>query len=362
MYVVDDDPGVRASIDSLLRSEGFQVATFGSAQEFLRRKPTSERSCLVLDVSLPGLSGLDLQHELIGTDIRIPIIFVTGYGDVPTSVRAMKAGAVEFLTKPFEDRDLLGAIRNALQRGEASTLDEDAYHKELEAAARVQQGLMGGNIPQVRFARITAMNLPCTAVGGDFYSVVTVDDRIVVAIADVAGKGVPAAVMSSLLQGMIQEGVQSKVPLPDIARSANQFFCERELGARYATFVVLCIESDGRVEYLNCAHVPPVVVRTGGAVHRLREANLPVGLIGSADYHTASLIVRPSDRLILVTDGVTEAESPQGEFFGDQRLEESAASGSTLEQIFTSVRQFCADCPLSDDCTLIEAEYLGANA
>src|SRR5581483_6865897 len=170
VYVVDDDRGVRDSLDSLLRSEGFQVATFGSAQEFLRRKPTSERSCLVLDVSLPGLSGLDLQRELTGTGVRIPVIFLTGHGDVPTSVRAMTAGAVEFLTKPFEDLDLLGAIRHALHREGASTPDEDAYHKELEAAARVQQGLMGVHIPQVRFARVTGMNLPCTAVGGDFYT------------------------------------------------------------------------------------------------------------------------------------------------------------------------------------------------
>src|SRR5947208_10145167 len=116
VFVVDDDAGVRASIQGLLKSAKLRCASFGTAEEFLRNKPPGGPSCLVLDVSLPGLNGLDLQRELADAGVRIPIIFITGHGDIPMSVKAMKSGAAEFLTKPFQDQDLLDAIRQALDR------------------------------------------------------------------------------------------------------------------------------------------------------------------------------------------------------------------------------------------------------
>ena len=124
VFVVDDDPSVRSSLKFLISTVGLQVESFDSADTFLHRKPPDAPSCLVLDVRLPGLSGLDLQRELAARNIRIPIVFVTGHGDIPMSVRAMKAGAVEFLTKPFHDQDLLDAIRIALERDRARRQQE----------------------------------------------------------------------------------------------------------------------------------------------------------------------------------------------------------------------------------------------
>jgi RNA polymerase sigma factor (sigma-70 family) len=114
--VVDDDASLRDALKSLIRSVGLQVELFGSTQEFLQRKGPNVPSCLVLDIRLPGTSGLDFQRKLIEANISIPIIFITGHGDIPMSVRAMKAGAVEFLTKPFRDQDLLDAIHTGLER------------------------------------------------------------------------------------------------------------------------------------------------------------------------------------------------------------------------------------------------------
>src|ERR1700686_4701518 len=133
VYVVDDDAGVRQALDSLIRSVGFSVQTFASAQDFLNSKRTSVPGCLVLDVRMPGLSGLDLQRDLAEADIHIPVIFVTGHADIPMSVRAMKAGAVEFLTKPVRDQDLLDAIQQAIERDRASQRgrDEMAHLREL---------------------------------------------------------------------------------------------------------------------------------------------------------------------------------------------------------------------------------------
>jgi FixJ family two-component response regulator len=116
VFVVDDDDLVRASIAGMLKSVGLRSETFGTAQEFLRIKRMDGPSCLVLDVRLPGVNGLDFQHQLIDAGIRIPVIFITGHGDIPMTVKAMKSGAVEFLTKPFRDQELLDAIHQALDR------------------------------------------------------------------------------------------------------------------------------------------------------------------------------------------------------------------------------------------------------
>jgi FixJ family two-component response regulator len=119
VFIIDDDAGVRASIQGLLKSAGLRSESFESAQEFLGRQRPDAPSCLVLDVRLPGISGLDFQAELARAGVRIPIVFITGHGDIPLTVKAMKGGAVEFLTKPFKDEELLGAIQQALDRDES---------------------------------------------------------------------------------------------------------------------------------------------------------------------------------------------------------------------------------------------------
>ncbi|MGA8440457.1 MAG: response regulator [Candidatus Sulfotelmatobacter sp.] len=128
VFVVDDDDLVRAAIQGMLKSVGLRSEAFGTAQAFLRSKRSDGPSCLVLDVRLPGVNGLDFQRGLADAGIRIPIIFITGHGDIPMSVKAMKSGAVEFLTKPFRDQDLLDAIYQALDR------DRRARQKQSEIA------------------------------------------------------------------------------------------------------------------------------------------------------------------------------------------------------------------------------------
>ena len=128
VFIVEDDPSMRNALKNLLRSVGLEPSVFGSAQEFLEAERPNAPSCLILDVRLPGLSGLDLQRELSASNIQIPIIFITAHGDIPMSVRAMKAGAVEFLTKPFRDQDLLDAIQTSLAQ------DRIRLQKELELA------------------------------------------------------------------------------------------------------------------------------------------------------------------------------------------------------------------------------------
>ena len=123
VFVVDDDPLIRDGLRSLIKSVGLHVETFGSSREFMQRRPSDAPGCLVLDVRLPGMSGLDLQREMNESNIHIPIIFMTGHGDIPMSVRAMKNGALEFLTKPVRGQDLLDAVQEAIARDRAARLE-----------------------------------------------------------------------------------------------------------------------------------------------------------------------------------------------------------------------------------------------
>jgi FixJ family two-component response regulator len=157
VFVIDDDESIREALKSLIRSVGLSVETFASAHEFLQSTRPDVPACLILDVRMPGLSGLDLQRDLTETKIQIPIIFITGHGDIPMSVRAMKAGAVEFLTKPFRDQDLLDAIQQALegdrqarsQQADSANLRnryESLTPRETEVFGLVVKGLLNKQI------------------------------------------------------------------------------------------------------------------------------------------------------------------------------------------------------------------------
>jgi FixJ family two-component response regulator len=157
VLVIDDDPEFRSSVGRLLRSVGLDARLFASIPDFLNSEHPNGPTCLVLDVRLPGRSGLDLQRELAAADVQIPIIFITGHGDVPMSVQAMKHGAIEFLTKPFRDQDLIDAIHLGLARDRARRLDDEAScalrarfesltAREREILVRVVQGRLGKQI------------------------------------------------------------------------------------------------------------------------------------------------------------------------------------------------------------------------
>jgi FixJ family two-component response regulator len=157
VYVIDDDVSLRDALSSLFRSVGLQVELFGSAAELLQKKLPEIPSCLVLDIRLPGVSGLDFQAQLARSGIRMPVIFMTGHGDIPMSVRAMKAGAVDFLTKPFRDQDMLDAVFSALEtdrkqlESDQSVADLTAHYQSLtarekEVMAYVTKGLMNKQI------------------------------------------------------------------------------------------------------------------------------------------------------------------------------------------------------------------------
>ena len=145
VFIIDDDSGMRQAVQDLVESVGLRAESFSTGEEFLKKQRTSDPSCLVLDVRLPQMSGLDFQRQLAEIGVQIPIIFITAHGDIPMSVRALKSGAVEFLTKPFRDQDLLDAIQQALHRDRAAREQQaeiNALHERYEALTAREREVM----------------------------------------------------------------------------------------------------------------------------------------------------------------------------------------------------------------------------
>ncbi len=229
--------------------------------------------------------------------------------------------------------------------------------EELAIAAKIHSGLMAVSIPALPYATIQARTIPCLEIGGDFYDVVALDDCVYLTIVDVSGKGVPAAIVAATLQGIIHAQLLARQSLAAIVGLVNRFLCDRAVG-KYATLVLVKLSPDGRLEYMNCGHVEPLVVQ-GSHVRRLEVGNLVVGLIAGAQYTPGQDALRPGERLILATDGITEAENHAGDLFGYAGLTIAARDGN-IEVILAQVDKFQAASRAEDDCTLLEVEYRAA--
>ena len=323
--------------------------------------------------------SLDLsgRQSIVAFDLRTVICIPLRKMQVQTKARAASeqvpfgdAMGALYVDSHLASRDISKVSGDILHlvATEAASLIENArlvqaeeesrrYQQELTIAATIQQRLMAVTIPEVPFARLSGKNLSCKEIGGDFYDAVNTDDGLAVVLADVAGKGVSAALLASTLQGMIYSQLAARVPLTEIVGSANRFLTSKRIGEKYATAVIALLRHDGELEYVNCGHVPPLLV-CGGEVIRPSHGNLPVGLLPDAVYESDRYSLHAGDRLILVTDGVTEAENAEGEFFDNERLEIAARKG-TMQDVFAAVSEFCGSTPLSDDCTVVEMVFLG---
>ncbi len=258
--------------------------------------------------------------------------------------------------------DILRTVANgaaALVENASLVQAEDAakrYRQELAIAADIQQRLMTVTVPDVPYAKVNAVSYACKDIGGDFFDLVYTPGGLSLIVADVSGKGVSAAVVASILQGMLYSQLARDSALPEMIAAVNRFLCDKVGGQKYATLVVARLLESGELELMNCGHVPPLLV-SGDSVTQLEDGNLPVGLVPGVDFHVSRLQLKPGDRLLLVTDGVTEAEDANGEFFGSDRLDDCCREGfAAIEQ---AVTQFRGDTPLTDDCTITEMIYRG---
>jgi phosphoserine phosphatase RsbU/P len=263
------------------------------------------------------------------------------------------------------DHQVLDTLAN-----EASTLLHNALladteqkarlaEEELAIAASIHSGLMTIALPKLDYAQVHARSLPCHAIGGDFYDVITLEGCVCIAIADVSGKGVPASIVAATLQGIIHALMLTGQSLPEIAELINRFLCTRQVG-KYATMILLKLYPDGWVEYMNCGHVPPVQLHSTGTTF-LEDANLIVGIIAEATYTSSRFKLQPGDRILLTTDGITEIEDRSGQQIGIEGLA-GLAHMPGLDEIVSHLFNVQASREAQDDWTLLDIHFTGIQA
>ena len=354
--LLDDKTISHSILDDALKSNSEFVLTDTSRSADL----TGRKSIVAYDL-----------RTVICVPLRKPQVQATRDVEAPSPAPSAEVMGALYVDSRFASRDISGVSNDILHAiaTEAASLIENArlvqaeeagrrYQQELSIAASIQQRLMAVTIPEVPFAKLAGRNLSCKEIGGDFFDAVNTDQGLTIVLADVSGKGVSAALLASTLQGMIYSQLTAGMPLTEIVTAVNRFFTDKNIGEKYATVIIARVRDNGDLEYVNCGHVQPLVV-SNGAVQRPAHGNLPVGLLPDAKYESAHCQLKPGDRLVLVTDGVTEAENARGDFFEDSRLELAAKTG-TLEQIFTAISSFCGGTPLNDDCTVVELVYTGS--
>jgi sigma-B regulation protein RsbU (phosphoserine phosphatase) len=364
VLVVDD---MKANVDMLveaLRGEHkLSVALDGEAA--LRAVQKSPPDLLLLDIMMPGLDGYEVCRRLRADPAtrEIPIMFLSSLEDVKDKARGFELGANDYLTKPFEILEVKARVRSLLKAKSYADAVRAAQERDLAIAREIQMGILPSDIPgQVRGTGldVQATIEPARHVGGDLFEVLRVsDDRMVLAVGDVCGKGIPAALFMAVAVTLLRTlARQLEGPAEILGRLNDELAAQNPRGM----FVTMtCLEVRGsKVTCANAGHDSSLHVPAPGAPRRVFASSGPVlGLFPGQAYANESLELAPDDRLVLYTDGVNEANDPTGALFGDERLEACLAEGparsaaETVERLLQAVRAFAGGAPQSDDITIL---------
>ncbi len=228
----------------------------------------------------------------------------------------------------------------------------DLLRKELEIAATIQRQIIPQHLPEFPYVRLGARSVPCTGIGGDFYDVIPVPGGFAAIVGDVCGKGVPAALLGAMAQGMFHAQITSGASLADAVQCLNRFIVERAPGEKYVTLVAVRY-ADGQIELLNAGHVAPLLVRAAGPVETITDGDPPVGLFGFVRFHSIPLQFNQGDRILLLTDGITEAENREGKDFGEEGIRPYLRHPNAVEALFAALEQFCVGTRPLDDQTAL---------
>lgn len=267
-------------------------------------------------------------------------------------------------------RDILEAIAS-----QATTLFENLrmldaerefvlLRKELEIAATIQRQIIPQKLPEFPYVRLGARSVPCTSIGGDFYDVIPVEGGFAAIVGDVCGKGVPAALLGAMAQGMFHSQITSGSSLVDAVQCLNKFIVERAPGEKYVTLAALRYSNTGAgmaaVELVNGGHVSPLVVRAGGEIEAITDGDPPVGMFGFSRFHGIPIQLGAGDRVVLLTDGITEAEDATGGQFGTDNLTCHLRTANVVDALFQAIEEFSVGMKPQDDLTVLTIDCLPA--
>jgi sigma-B regulation protein RsbU (phosphoserine phosphatase) len=366
VLVADDQPDVLEALRWLLTGEGYEPEFVSTTEGVLDRLRVRPFDLLLMDLNYSrdttsGREGLELIPQVRQHDPAMPIVVMTGWGSVDTAVEAMRLGAKSFVQKPWEDVALLEILQREIEESQATKRRDAKQQREFEDARLIQRGLLPAAMPQATGVQLASSWQPANGVGGDCFDAITFASGVGLTIADVAGKGVPAALLMSNLQAAVRAFAQETTAPGTVCTSVNRLLCRNMASGRFVTFCYVRLDAASRkLTYANAGHNPPLLVRASGRVDMLAPTGTVLGVFAESAYEQGEFDVAAGDRLVLYTDGITEGRDASGEEFGEERLGECAArhralpAEEMLAAVLREVEAFNAG-KYEDDATLIVA-------
>jgi len=363
VLVADDQPDVLEALRLLLSHQGFETTTVTSPEAVIGALGRQAFDVLLVDLNYTrdttsGREGLDLLTHIHTEHASLPVVVMTGWGSVNVAVEAMRLGVRDFVQKPWENARLVETLAREATEGRSRRLRA----REIEEAQAIQRRLLPDVFPTVEGWTIDGVWLPASGFGvaGDSFDAIRFDDQCVaVSIADVMGKGVPAALLTSNLQAAVRAFAAATASPGALCGRVNRILCPNMGGGRFASFFYGQLDAErGLFTYANAGHPPPILVRSDGTVERLCHGGGALGLDPAWSFDDETVAVGPGDRLVLFTDGVTEATGGDGAEFGEDRLAGLVRAWRSLDapaltaRLTEAVRAFAGGAP-QDDVTLV---------
>lgn len=366
--IADDQPDVLEALRLLLKGEGYETEAVTSPGDVLEAIRARNFDLLLMDLNYArdttsGQEGLDLLSRVQAMDSTLPVVVMTAWGSLEVAVEAMHRGVRDFVLKPWENTRLLDTLRTQIENGYVARekLRRSAeQNQELEDALEIQRRLLPTELPQIEGFQVSAAWRPARAVSGDYFDALRFDEsRLALCIADVSGKGMPAALLMSNLQAVVKAFASETVSPSELCTRVNRVVSSNTPDDKFITFFYCLLDAKRkRLTYSNAGHNPGVVVRAGGEVLRLDRGGTVLGPFARCRFEQGEIAVESGDRVLLFTDGVTEARNEAGEEFGEDRLiamlSENRGIGAVHLQrtLMEAVTEFSGG-DFKDDATLI---------
>jgi phosphoserine phosphatase RsbU/P len=365
ILIADDQPDLIDALRLLLKAEGIQMEAVTSPDAALAAVQSRAFDLLLMDLNYTGdttsgREGIDLLSRIQALDSTLPVIVMTGWGSVDLAVEAMRRGVRDFVQKPWDNQQLVATLRTEIDRGRERRQQLQHEQRELEEARRIQQKLLPSILPQLEGWELAASWQPASGVGGDcFDAIALAPTRVALSIADVVGKGIPAALLMSNLQAAVRAFATGATEPHELCQQVNRILCGHIAEGRFISFCYCVIDTElGVLTYSNAGHYPPIVVRGDGTVERLTAGGPVLGVFPDPTYDQGQVAVGAGDRLVLFTDGITEARTEDDAEFGEERLldltiEHRACSAPALQaRLSEAVASFTGG-HFQDDATLM---------
>jgi len=331
ILIADDQPDLIDALRLLLKGEGIDYDAVTSPEAALGALASRAFDLVLMDLNYTGdttsgREGIDLLARVQALDRLMPVIVMTGWGSVDLAVEAMRRGVRDFVQKPWDNAHLLATLRHEIEAGRVRRRADAAERRELSEALRIQQRLLPQQVPQIDGWELAVSWQPASGVGGDCFDAIRFSDtRLALSIADVVGKGIPAALLMSNLQAAVRAFASEAADPSALCQQVNRILCGNIAEGRFISFFYCVLDAASSVlSYTNAGHYLPMLVRTDGRVDRLGAGGPVLGVIAAADYEQADVAIGPGDRLILFTDGLTEARDCDDCEFGEARLLQAA--------------------------------------